>query len=756
MHTEQATAGRTDAAPIAAHDVSPADASTGLPPTPGGDRRAKRLVAVTFLLGIVLLLAAVAFTLTRAPARVVSVGTSTVAPGPKITGDAELCQAGETLPAGVSAIRLSLVAFYGARIHVSARSGSLLLSEGRRGPDWTGRSVTVPVKPLARTASNVTLCVAIGPNSEPVSIGGTLTPPSQSAVSASGRPIGERIGVEYLASSDRTWWSRVLSVARHMGIGHALSGTWVVLLIAALVLASGLLAMWCALREISSKRARPGVASRSHGRLTRGVSERMLALAPAAAWVCASIALLNAAAWSLIVPPFQGKDEAYHYAYVQQLAENGRLPESRHEFGRQSPEVALVLRGLHYDAVVFSPRTPAISSRAQQAALTRDVHAGASLRGTGEAGVATSEPPLYYAIQTVPYELARGNVLDQLQLMRLLGALFGAATALLIFLFLREALPRVPWAASAGAICVSLQPLLGSISGSVNPDAMLFTVSAAIFLCLARAFRRGLTQRGAIALGALIAAGFLTKLSFIGLALGVFVALGILAVRAARAKTPGAVRSVAIAAGIGVTPVALYVLRNAFAGHPLLGLVSGDTGLLSPASMFREVSYAWQMYLPRIPGMTHYFAGLATYRDIWFDRSVGLYGWMDTMFPIWVDELALLGAGAVALLCVREQFLRRDRLHKRAAELAAYAAMVLGVAAMVGGSSYLSDVVSHKYAFGEPRYLFPLFPLAAALIVLAVRGAGRRWMPVVGAAMIVLFFGHDIFSQLQTIARYYG
>lgn len=38
----------------------------------------------------------------------------------------------------------------------------------------------------------------------------------------------------------------------------------------------------------------------------------------------------------------------------------------------------------------------------------------------------------------------------------------------------------------------------------------------------------------------------------------------------------------------------------------------------------------------------------------------------------------------------------------------------------------------------------------------AVGGAGRRWMPVTGAALVVLFLGHDLLSQLQVIARYYG
>ena len=29
-------------------------------------------------------------------------------------------------------------------------------------------------------------------------------------------------------------------------------------------------------------------------------------------------------------------------------------------------------------------------------------------------------------------------------------------------------------------------------------------------------------------------------------------------------------------------------------------------------------------------------------------------------------------------------------------------------------------------------------------------------MPVAGAALVVPFLGHDLFSQLQVIARYYG
>jgi hypothetical protein len=129
---------------------------------------------------------------------------------------------------------------------------------------------------------------------------------------------------------------------------------------------------------------------------------------------------------------------------------------------------------------------------------------------------------------------------------------------------------------------------------------------------------------------------------------------------------------------------------------------------------------------------------------------------MDTMFPTWVDNVALVPAIAVALLCVRELFACRRALRARWAELGVYAVICLGVLVLIGTSSYDSDVLHASPAFGEPRYLLPMLPLFGAVIALAIRGAGRRWAPVVGSAMVVLFIGYDIVSQLQVVARYYG
>lgn len=482
---------------------------------------------------------------------------------------------------------------------------------------------------------------------------------------------------------------------------------------------------------------------------------RELRRIPRAAWLCALIACLNAACWSIVSPPFQIPDEPSHFAYVQQLAENHALPTSSET--SFSPEEEAVLRDLRQYDVHGSPENHTISSAAEQQKLQEDLEAHLSRHGGGGVDGAYSSPPLYYLLQAIPYGLASaGSLLDQLEAMRLLSAVMAAITALFVFLFVRETLPGVRWAWTVGGLGVALAPLLGFMSGAVNPDSMLAAVSAVTFYCLARAFRRGLTRKLAIVLGATMAVGFLTKLNFIGLAPGIALGLALLSVRASRAYGRAAYVSLGLALAIAVSPLWVYILANLLSGHPGLGIVSNGLKLSSAGgSIFTKLSYAWQLYLPRLPGMTNDFPGLFTLHRIWFDRSVGFYGWLDTSFPIWVDNLALLPAGIVTLLCARALLGGRAILRSRVVEIVVYAAMAVGLLALIGLSGFF-DMSSEGLGFGEPRYLLPLFPLLGVGLALAARGAGRRWGPAVGAAIVVLILAQNVFSQLLVVARFYG
>jgi hypothetical protein len=694
-------------------------------------------VRVILLTGLVLLAVAVLTTLSRSPPVVAS--TNSVAPQAvvaKTHGDSALCQAGERLPAGTDAIRLWVNTNISPSVQAVVTSGSRVVARGVQQPGRLTTVIAVPIAPLSHQVADATVCFRFGPAVEPVLLVGGRAP----------RPgIGRtpmKIRVEYLRPGSVTWWASALAVARRIGLGRAPSGTWVALVPAVLMA----IATFLVARLVSQQLAVPPVRPRGSSR-ARGV--------PAPALVCAGIACLSSVSWSIVTPPFQVPDEPSHFAYVQQLAEAGSLPSSSEANFSEEEQVAL--NDLHHLEVRFNPAIGTIANSAQQRRLGRDLAAPLARRGPGDAGVATSEPPLYYAAETIPYLLgSSGTLLDRLALMRLLSALLAGLTALFVFLFLREALRRAPWAWTVGALAVALAPLVGFVAGAVTPDAMLCALSAALFYCLARGFRRGLTRRLAIAIGLTLALGLLTKLNFLGLIPGAAAALIILAHRAARISKRVGYQSLALALAISAAPVWVYAALNLLADHPLFGLLS--TGLEKTArhgSLTEEISYIWQFYLPHLPGMARDFPGILTTRQIWFDRLVGMYGWQDTYFPNWVCDAALIPAGAIAALCARTLFARRASLRVRAAELLCYALIACGVLTLVGADAYLSFPASGG-GYAEPRYLLPLAALGAAVLALAARGGGRRWGPVAGAGIVLLILAHDIFSQLLVVGRYYG
>jgi hypothetical protein len=719
-------------------------------------------VRTVLAVGLTLVAIAVALVLSGSPARVLGTNSAlTRAVIASVDGSASICQADGVLPRGTSALRLSLNAGIGPSVTVTVLANGRTLARGTRGSGWTGADVTVPVAVVASRTPRTTLCFSLGQSRQPVALFGEPEPPSAAASSA-GQRLAGRIEVEYMATGDTSWWASAEAVARRIGLGRAPSGSWVVLLLLSLMAAVAMLASFLSVRELEAvgrahKRAQTA-STRPRSRLFSPCTRllRPLRDLPAAAWICALVACLNAVCWSLLSPPFQTPDEPSHFAYVQLLAETQRLPTGA--TGQFSLEELVAMAGLRQPYVHFRPGIGTISSRAQELRLEHDLRLPLSRVGPGDAGVAASEPPLYYALETIPYELGSGGtLLDQLELMRLLTAVFGGLAAMFAFLFVREALPNVPWAWTVGGLGVALTPLLGFVSGAVNPEAPLTTVTAALFYLLVRAFRRGLTPALGAAIGAMIAVGLLTKLNFLGLAPGALVGVIVVALRAPSSSRRSSYAALALAVAVAASPALLYIAAESLVNHRSLSVASGvASSAQRGGSLVAAASYIWQLYLPRLPGMTSYFPGVLMSRQVWFDGLVGLYGWADTVFPSWVYEAALVPAGLLALLCLRTLVARRETLRRRLPELAVYATMVVGLLALVGAISYVSDVLENRGAFWEPRYLLPLIPLFGLALALAARGAGRRWGPAVGAMIIVLVLAHDIFSQLLVVSRYYG
>jgi hypothetical protein len=213
--------------------------------------RAARDVKATLAAGVTLLVLVAALTLTQAPPRVVSVGALAKTQGPAFIGGMSACQRGEVIPAGISAVRVAIGGFFGPPVQIKAFVGNELVLQARRGANWTGTSVTIPVTSPRRSYSHVKLCINVAPTSELAVFRGSHSPRRLAAVQSNGESLGGKIGVEYLGAGRGSWWSRLGTVAESFALGHFAEGVGAAVIVAIFMLAAGALALRITLRELS-------------------------------------------------------------------------------------------------------------------------------------------------------------------------------------------------------------------------------------------------------------------------------------------------------------------------------------------------------------------------------------------------------------------------------------------------------------------------------------------------------------------------
>ena len=127
-------------------------------------------------------------------------------------------------------------------------SGSRVVAQGERAAGWgLEDNALVPVDAVPHTISNALICIAVGPAAEPEPVLGVPTRHG----SPNELPFKDvKLRLEYLRPAHRSWWSQISSVAYHMGLGHAASGTWLVFLVLALMIALTVLAARLLLEEL--------------------------------------------------------------------------------------------------------------------------------------------------------------------------------------------------------------------------------------------------------------------------------------------------------------------------------------------------------------------------------------------------------------------------------------------------------------------------------------------------------------------------
>ena len=504
---------------------------------------------------------------------------------------------------------------------------------------------------------------------------------------------------------------------------------------------------WRAVAVVVLLIASIGVAAWGLVGLLRGRRRRI-------ALIVALVAGLNTLAWGLLVPAIQIPDENFHLSYVQDLAEHHKPPASYED--ELSEEIEVIQGGAALGDINFNPVGRGRWSPGAEAKLDRQLAAKPSTDNKGASINLRDYPPAYYASLVPIYwttHAVGGSTLDALTFMRAQGALLAIVTALALLALLRELFPGRPLLTGGVALVCAFQPVFTWISSGVNPDGLLIALGAVLFWLFARAYRRGLDARLAVAIGLALALAGLTKISAIGFLPGTLLGVGLLLWRCTPTGRLRPALASALAAGL---PVLVYTVVNRVVwGRSIIpgGIGSAARGAsggqADEASNF--LTYLWQYVLPPIGSMTDFFRVGWTPKDFWTPLFVGRLGWMDYQFPDAVNTIAfvLYSVVAIAALVALVPRLRREWLL-----WAIFAGLTAGVVIAIARAGYPLRA-GGNYLFEQTRYFLPLIGLYAISLGLAFSLLRGRALAVLTSVVVGVSSVHLLAAFVLTARRYY-
>jgi hypothetical protein len=189
-------------------------------------------------------------------------------------------------------------------------------------------------------------------------------------------------------------------------------------------------------------------------------------------------------------------------------------------------------------------------------------------------------------------------------------------------------------------------------------------------------------------------------------------------------------------------------------GRPAFNQIQTTSSAKSlPFNVRQFLSYVWQFYLPRFPGLTPFRTtpDLPIY-DVWLKEGWGVFGWLELSMPGWVYAVlsVITGSVAVASAAIVARF--RDRL--RLELLTFFAVAVLSLLFGLHFEEYRS-IIAHQGALLQGRYLLPLVGLFGLAVGLIVSRIPPRWRGAACGAVIMGLLLLQLLALAAVARRYY-
>jgi hypothetical protein len=485
--------------------------------------------------------------------------------------------------------------------------------------------------------------------------------------------------------------------------------------------------------DVLSRMAPGAIRKRSRGRSPRAAAGRLVAHVrgvprPLAALL--AVAAIQVVAWAFVMPPFQAPDEMAHFAYVQHLAETGKAPEQVGGSGANvSSEQAEAIRweNLHALVGVLGMRsgwTDAEERRWRQVEASLSDEASANGDGPNPVG---QNPPLYYALEAVPYHLAPGgSFFNRFYIVRLGSAALYLAAVAFMWLIASE-LFRPLWARTLATAIVALHPKLAMLGASVNADILLVLTWTAFIYVGLRIIRHGPTIGRLAGAGIAAAASVLTHGRGLAILGALLFLLGIAYLRwrpARRLAWRGAALSLGIA-GLGLA-VVLAFTSGVSGGGTIYG---GEIGRIGERAFnIRELfSYVWQFYLPKLQFMQPSI-GVPDYgfRQVYIESFYGQFASLEVEYPRFAIDLLQVATILLLFALYTVAITHWDAVKRNWPIIAFLVLTGLSLLTLLHVTAYNSMLTNPADPLFTGRYLLPLVSILAIAVTAVVMALPRR------------------------------
>jgi 4-amino-4-deoxy-L-arabinose transferase-like glycosyltransferase len=452
--------------------------------------------------------------------------------------------------------------------------------------------------------------------------------------------------------------------------------------------------------------------------------------------------------FTFVMAPFSGHDEVAHFAYLDYLATEGRLPiipvladwQEEYEETRERrihdhipPELFPYCRFVTSDWF----HGCSVPDAQPTYEVVWPMPEGRVVAPSGWVYTA-NHPPLYYLAMLPVYWLSSGGSVEtQLYLLRLAAIPFGLVTVFCAWFTAQLMFPKDWFITCLATAFVTFQPQVSYESAMFNNDIVSIALTSVILCLLALGIRTGFPWRLCVLTGFAFGLAMLAKNTSI---------------------VAGAVIAFAMILGLGVRNWQMWLPRGCIA--------LATAGLLIwPWYFYMWITYRNLTALDRISDLQHFWnyqgqdppTVLAQLSDLEFaqarwSETWGEFGWRLIPLDQGLLNLILLGCGisvAGALLWLFQhmthfqlsQPLLADRASMITVAMLFFACIVSYYAVLQFGTTF---------SLTQARYYFPAIDAAAILLALGYRAiTPTSWRPAVFAILLVAMAGLNfvIFSE---------